>query len=105
MSGVKKLPKSIEILGVTIPINECSSEKNEIGDTTWGEYDSQLLEIRVNKDISYEHKKIVILHEALHCVEDFLSLKIPHSAIFALSQCFYSMVKQNPDIFDWVYSD
>ena len=100
------IPTAIEILGVKIPIKECSSgEGEELSENTWGEYDSQLLEIRVNKEISIEHKKIVILHEALHCVEDFLSLKIPHSAVFALSQCFYAMVKQNPDIFDWVYEE
>jgi hypothetical protein len=99
------IPKSIAILGVNIPIIEHAPEEDSEDDGLCGYYDTSLLEIRVHEGLSLEHKKIVVLHEALHCVEDLLSLKVPHNAIFALSQCFYAMIKQNPAMFEWLHAE
>jgi hypothetical protein len=99
-------PTVIRLLGVDIQIEFCKNEDGgDISKDVYGEWDSDTSEIKIHSDLPDHHKKITLLHELLHGVDEFLGLGLPHKTVYAISQSLYAVMKDNRKMIEWIMED
>lgn len=91
------MPSQIEMLGFKIPI--ILDDKR---DDVWGEWDGGLCTITINNKASLDHKRVTLLHELIHGIDDFLGLNVPHKNVYALSHIIFVILRENPDFAAWL---
>jgi len=89
-----RLPTSVTILGVRVPV----LLRDDMEPTTFGEWHSGDLSISINMVCPDEHQRVVLIHEILHALDDFLDLGLSHKNIYGLSQAFFALIRANPDL-------
>ena len=90
-------PQLIHVLGIKIPII-ISADRPDV----WGEWDGAKGTILLNVDADEDKLRITFLHELLHCIDDLLGINLKHSAVYSLSQVLWAVLKENPELTDWL---
>lgn len=53
-------------------------------------------EMRIDAAMSEERKRITLLHEALHAIEETRGLKLDEPTVIALGTAIYELLRDNP---------
>ena len=88
-----KIPKKINVLGLTYDILEQEDLSDVAGDSgqTWLMKQKILLE----RKQCQEQKEATLFHEIIEAINSQLELELPHKTICALETGFYQVLKDN----------
>lgn len=92
------LPSSLYLLGVHINI-VLTADRPDV----WGEWDSETNTIIINSSAPEEKQCVTLLHELIHAMDDLLGMNLKHSSVYAVSQLLYVLLKDNPEIKEWIF--
>ena len=92
-------PKSVNVLGVDIPILYDANIDSEL----LGYFCPEKLEIGVKDGLSVENTRLILWHEICHAVECLAEIKISESGICVFSTAFIQLMRHNPDLAWWSF--
>ena len=90
-------PSSIDVLGLTIPVSQ-----KLMPDGDYGEWDCEKCEISISVAVSDDHRRVTLLHEACHAIDDLLDVGLSHKQVYILSQALLSFFRTNPKMIEWI---
>lgn len=83
--------KKIKIGAIWWAIKEVASSEIDCDEYTAGDQSEQTLTIRIDKALSPEMKKVILLHEILHCING----QLDHNIVEMLALNLYQVLKEN----------
>ena len=97
-------PKSIRLLGVSIPLIVSNSKSEDLEDEeeVFGVWDGNEMSITLNPECGEVQERTTIMHELIHAVDDFLYLEMTHQEVYVLSQVLYQVLIDNPKLTDYL---
>lgn len=103
-SGKKKLfglPTRLEVAGLRFPIIPCKQIRVESPDGSGfakGAYMRLNGEILIDQDLSPQFQNEVLLHEALHAIDDVYGLDLSEEQVRVLGVALNHLIRANPVI-------
>lgn len=93
-----KLPQSIEVLGVTVPIVVTDEQMEDC----FGCWELATGTITLAKGVESDHLRVTLLHELLHAIDDMTGSGMKHSHVYIISQILFCILKTNPELREWL---
>lgn len=88
--------KEIKILWAKWRFRYVAKLLGEDGDSCRGTCDLINTEIRIERLMSYERKKVTVFHELLHALSYMAGLDLSEDQVRGLSHNFFTVMKENP---------
>lgn len=95
-------PDEIRVGSLTYAV-ELVHDLQEEGDKCNGltEVDEHLIQLN-NAMRGHETKRVVLLHELMHVLEDFAGASLKETQIDSFAKSLYSLIRDNPELMAWL---
>ena len=93
---------ALKVLGLPIDVKLVDFGE-DADDQVFGQYDSYLSLIEIDKGSSHFHKRVTLLHELLHVFQDYLGLdNVKHKDVYSISQSLFCLFVENRHLVEWL---
>jgi len=90
---MREFPSSLKVNDMIIKIKE--EKRSSISENIYGLFDGDELEITVTDLGNKENRKLTLLHEFVHIMENQYQVEFTETEVDIISHSFYSLLKNN----------
>jgi len=60
------------------------------------------MKMRIDTSRGEDQEKVSLIHEILHCIEQYLGVELTESLVEGIAMNLYAVLKQNPLLLDYL---